>query len=66
MLGGAAAVNPAQFGLYAAGAAGLAGAYTRPGQKFLLGGFNRQKAIEKALRKRNAYLGDVGAAMVDE
>jgi len=60
--------NPAAFLPYAAGAAGLAGAYTRPGQKFLLGGYDRQKAIEDALRRYNLnqYFGDVGAALVDE
>ncbi len=63
---GATVANPATFLPYAGGTAALAGAYSRPVQKFLLGGFNRQKAIEEALRKRNAYLGDVGAAMVDE
>lgn len=60
--------NPAAFLPYAAGSAGLGGAYTRPGQKFLLGGYSRQKAIEDALRRYNAnqYFGDVGAAFVDE
>jgi hypothetical protein len=36
--------------------------YTRPAQKFLLGGYSKQKALEEALRRRNAYFGDVGAA----
>jgi hypothetical protein len=65
-LAGAAVTNPATFIPYAAGAAGLGGAYSRPGQKLLLGGYNRQKALEEALRRRNTYFGDVGAALVDE
>lgn len=65
-LAGATAYNPAALAPYAAGAAGLGLGYTRAGQKFLLGGYSRQKAIEDALRRRNAYFGDVGAAMVDE
>jgi len=51
-----------------AGAAMTIGApaYSRAGQKFLLGGYSRQKALEEALRRRNAYFGDVGAAAFDE
>jgi hypothetical protein len=48
-------------------AAGLTGsAYSRPAQKALLGGYSKQKALEEALRRRNAYFGDVGAAASGE
>lgn len=65
-LAAATLYNPAAIGPYAAGAAGLGLGYTRAGQKFLLGGYGRQKAIEEALRRRNAYFGDVGAAIIGE
>ena len=65
-LGGAAIANPAQFGAYAAGAAGLGGLYTRPGQKFLLGGYDWQRGLQDALRRRNANFGDIGAAFTTD
>lgn len=65
LIGGLVA-NPAAALPTAAGAAALRGAYARPTQKFLLGGYSRQKALEEALRRRNAYFGDVGAAAFDE
>lgn len=41
-------------------------AYSRMGQKFLLGGYDYQKALEEALRRRTANFGNVGAAILSE
>jgi hypothetical protein len=67
-LAGAAVFNPATFLPYAAGAAGLAGAYSRPAQKALLGGYSKQKAIEQALRRyqTDRLFGSAGAASLSE
>lgn len=62
----ATVANPAAFLPYAAGAAGLGGAYTRPGQKFLLGGYDWQRGLQDALRRRNANFGDIGAAFTTD
>lgn len=60
--------NPFGTALGATTAATVGGpAYTRSGQKFLLGGYDWQKAMQEALRRRyGTYVGDVSAAMVDE
>ena len=60
--------KPFGTALGAATAATVGGpAYTRTGQKFLLGGYDWQKAMQEALRRRyGTYVGDVSAAMVDE
>ena len=50
----------------AAGAAGTAGLYARPVQRFMLGGYNYQKALEEALRRQARLAGSVGAAAVSE
>lgn len=50
----------------AAGSVATGLGYTRPAQKFLLGGYDYQKALEKALRRKNTYFGDVGAAYLSE
>jgi hypothetical protein len=36
--------------------------YSRPVQKFLLGGYDKQKAILDALRRFSPYAGDIGAS----
>lgn len=65
LMGGAIA-NPAAFGPYAAGAAGTAGLYTRPIQRFMLGGYNYQKALEEALRNQARLAGSVAASQFYE
>lgn len=50
----------------AAGAAGTAGLYARPVQRFMLGGYNYQKALEEALRRQARLAGSVGAAAASE
>jgi len=65
LVGGVAA-NPAALVPTAAGGAAMAAGYSRPAQKAFLGGYSKQKALEEALRRRNAYFGDVGAAFLSE
>jgi len=42
--------------------AALAAATSAPGQKFLMGGYGKQKAIQDALRRFSPYAGDIGAS----
>jgi hypothetical protein len=42
------------------------GLYSRPAQRFMLGGYNYQKALEEALRRQARLAGSVGAAAVSE
>lgn len=60
--------NPAgtTAGVLAAGTIGTP-AYSRAGQRMLLGGYDWQRALQDALRRKyGTYVGDVSAAMVDE
>lgn len=41
-------------------------AYSRPAQRFMLGGYNYQKALEEALRRQARLAGSVGAAAASE
>lgn len=56
-----AATAPAQLLPVGAGAVGLTAAYARPVQRFLLGGYRRQRALQEALRRNSQYAGDVAA-----
>jgi hypothetical protein len=42
--------------------AALAAATSAPGQKFLMGGYGKQKAMQDALRRFSPYAGDIGAS----
>jgi hypothetical protein len=66
LLGGVA-VNPVGTAVGTGAALGGTGLmYTRPGQKFLLGGYDWQRGLQEALRRRSATAGDVGAALFDD
>ena len=63
--GGAAgglAILPQAAATLAASRAATQLGYSRPVQKFLLGGYDKQKAILDALRRFSPYAGDIGAS----
>jgi len=58
--------NPAMFATDAGMGMTLGALSTKPGQKFLLGGYDKQKALQDFLRRRNMpYAGATGAALMN-
>ena len=57
---------PSLIGMDLGIGAGLAAATSATGQKFLMGGYGKQKAIQDALRRYSPYAGDLGASFISE